>query len=78
MKIVDLSDINQGHGRPNRDGSIVNAVEPKKSEKRECYNCGKQGHISVNCQGAKKKSFDLGKRDTRNKTRMETKKTPLR
>ncbi len=62
-EVWNQRNINKGAGWPNRDGSIVNAVEPKRSEKRECYNCGKQGHISVNYRSAKKKRFDFGKKD---------------
>jgi hypothetical protein len=67
--------INKGTGRPNRVGSVVNAAEPKRPEKRECYNCGREGHISVDCRDAKKKSFDFGKKYEKQEKKEDAKDT---
>ncbi len=50
----------------------MNAVEPRRPETRECYNCGKRGHISAACP-EKKKRFDFGKKEEKQNKREDAK-----
>jgi hypothetical protein len=47
----------------NRGGSAVNAVVSKRPEMRDCYNCGRKGHLSKDCPVPQKKSFNFGKKE---------------
>ncbi len=39
--------LNKSVGRQSRDGSVVNAVEPRRSDRRICHNCQKKSKPSV-------------------------------
>jgi hypothetical protein len=62
-KLADYADelwneqsLNKNPGRINRDGSQVNAGDPKKVETRTCHNCKKKGHIRRDCESERKAS----------------------
>ncbi len=47
--------LDKSTARPNRGGSVVNAVVSKRPEMRDCYNCGRKGHLSKIVQPHKSK-----------------------
>ena len=55
--------LDKNTARPNRGGSNVNAVVTKRPEMRDCYNCGRKGHLSKDCTAPQKRSFNFGKKE---------------
>jgi hypothetical protein len=43
------------------DGSVVNAVVPRRPNRHVCHNCQKKGHLESVCREKKQKSFGFGK-----------------